>query len=161
MKALLKKNRTEDPASSKVVPFPSKEANEKTILVADPDPKMIPEMLQLFPHDKITFVRALGADELMRWLKVCTPEVLLLSTELPGMDIGELISIVKIIHPRVPIIAMTGQDSIDLDIERSLRKEGIFYFFHKSFGFDELKTAIGNAVKTLKRVAGGRAVHGL
>ena len=157
MRALLE----EKPEPMAPAALPVQESKEKTILVADPDKQMIRDLLRLFKHEEFTFIRALTADGLMEWLKVCTPDIILVSTELPGMGVPELISMIKLILPRIPIIAMTGQNSIEIDTEKHLRKEGIFYLFNKSFGLDELKTATDHAVKAIKRVAAQGATNGL
>ena len=142
-----------------LLPVPANK--EKTILVADPDKLMIQDILGLFKQEKFTFIRALHADDLMEWLKVCSPDILLVSTELPGMGAAELVSVIKLVLPRVPIIVMTGQESMAIETEKHLRKEGIFYLFNKSFGLEELKTAASRALKAGKRIAVRGAADGM
>jgi len=121
------------------------EEEEKVIIIADPDDRIKHEISRRYVHENFTFIQAFSSDELLEWLRECSPDVLIVSTELPGIPTAKLVSIVKLIQPGIPVITVTDQHSIEFDTEIDLRREGIFYLFNKSFGFDELKAAITRA----------------
>jgi DNA-binding response OmpR family regulator len=63
---------------------------------------------------------------------------------LPEMRGYEAVSIIKSIDPAVKIIIMTAKNTIKL--ESKVRQQDIYYYFIKSFGLEELKTAIESSL---------------
>jgi len=70
---------------------------------------------------------------------------LILDIYMEGMGGFETISILKKIDPHLPIIVITGNDS--LETERKIRTKGIFYYFVKPFDMKEMKEVVKLALK--------------
>ena len=119
----------------------------KTILISDPDRNIVRDLLRMFKHEEVTFIYASTANDCIEWLDIYSPDVLLINTQIQGMGILELVSVIKLVKPKSPIIITANEAPIDLNIEKKLREEGIFYLFIKSFGLEELKNVIHDAVK--------------
>ena len=89
------------------------EEEEKVIIIADPDDRIKHEISRKYVHENFTFMQAFSSDELLEWLRECSPDVLIVSTELPGIPTAQLVSIVKLIQPGIPVITVTDQHSIE------------------------------------------------
>jgi len=61
-----------------------------------------------------------------------------------GIDPVDAIEVIKGISPGTAIIAVTGRNRMDL--EKTVRKEGIFYYMVKPLDDDEFREAIERAV---------------
>lgn len=71
-------------------------------------------------------------------------QVAIFSIPLRGIDTFEAISIVRQIAPHLPIIVLTGEDSIE--IQRKVRQEKIFYYLLKPIDWEELREVVRAAV---------------
>lgn len=72
-------------------------------------------------------------------------DVLILDVQMPEIKSYEAIPLIKGIDPNLPIIMTAEENSPEL--ESQVRHYGIFYYHLKSFGFDELKLAVENAIR--------------
>jgi len=70
---------------------------------------------------------------------------LVLDVEAPEMKWYEAISIIKGINPSLPIIITSSQNTPEL--EAKIRRQKVFYYHVKSFGVEELKLAVRNAME--------------
>lgn len=75
---------------------------------------------------------------------------LILGIHLEGMSGLEAIPIINKIDSRLPIIAITGDNS--LETERKIRKEKIFYYFLKPVDSEEMRAVLRDAVMKHKAV---------
>lgn len=120
--------------------------NEKdTVLVIDPD-EGYKEELEAFLSEQGYKVKtgntACEAIKIIQREKVC---LLIMEVELEDIVGDKVIPIIKEIVPNVPIIAMTQNNSQEL--EAKVRKQGIFYYHLKSFGLGDLTVAVENIFK--------------
>jgi DNA-binding NarL/FixJ family response regulator len=69
---------------------------------------------------------------------------LIMDVDLPEMKGYEAVSILKSIDPDIKVIMTTKRNSKRL--EAKVRAQDIFFYFIKSFGKEELKMAINNAL---------------
>lgn len=68
-------------------------------------------------------------------------DLVIIDVDVEDLSGLELITSVKKGYPDLPIIAMTGNNSLQL--EREIRERGVFYFFVKSlFGLGEMREAV-------------------
>lgn len=121
---------------------------EDTVLVIDPDEGYKEELrafLSKQGHKVKTGNTACEAIKVIQREKVC---LLIMEVELEDIAGDEVIPIIKEIVPKVPIIAMTQNNSQEL--EAKVRKQGIFYYHIKSFGLGDLTVAVRNAFKENK-----------
>jgi len=66
---------------------------------------------------------------------------------LSGMKAYEMIPLVKEINPRVPIIVMSADSSVEL--AQRIRHEGVFFYAMKPLDGDEIESAVESAFKKL------------
>ncbi len=76
-----------------------------------------------------------------------TTGILVLDVELSGMKAYEMIPLVKEINPRVPIIVMSADSSVEL--AQRIRHEGVFFYAMKPLDGDEIESAVESAFKKL------------
>lgn len=71
-------------------------------------------------------------------------DCMIMDVNLPEMKGYEAVSIIKNIDPKIKIIMTTNKNSKSL--EAKVREQDVFFYFIKSFGKEELKLAIQNAL---------------
>jgi len=118
---------------------------KKTILVADDD-KFFRDRLRKVLQEEGYSVQTVesGVAAIRKILKEKF-YALILDIYMEGMGGFETISILKKIDPHLPIIVITGNDS--LETERKIRTKGIFYYFVKPFDMKEMKEVVKLALK--------------
>jgi len=72
-------------------------------------------------------------------------DVVILDVQMPEMKGYEAIPLIKGIDPDLPIIITAKENSPEL--ESQVRHQRVFYYHVKSFGLEELKLAVENAIK--------------
>jgi DNA-binding NtrC family response regulator len=76
-------------------------------------------------------------------------DVILLDTNVKGMDICQAIKIFKNLNPKIKIIVKTNSSS--KDFEAQIRKENIYYYHIETFDSNDLMSAISSAIKDTKK----------
>lgn len=72
-------------------------------------------------------------------------DLVIIDVDVEDLSGLEAITLLKREYPHLPVIAMTSNNSLQL--EREVRERGVFYFFIKSlFGLDEIKEAVKAAI---------------
>lgn len=117
---------------------------EKRILIIDPDRKER-HNLESFLRKEDYFVESgKGLPDAIKKLSEGGFNCLIMDVDLPEMKGYEAVSILKNIDPDIKVIMMTKKNSKRL--EAKVREQDIFFYFIKSFGKEELKMAISNAL---------------
>ena len=118
---------------------------KKTILVADDD-KFFRDRLRKVLQEEGYLVQTVesGVAAIRKILKEKF-QVLILDIYMAGIDGFETISILNRIDPHLPIIVITGNDS--LQTEKKIRTKDIFYYFVKPFDMKEMKEVVKLALK--------------
>jgi len=118
---------------------------KKNILVADDD-KFFRDLLRGVLQKEGYSVQTVesGVSAIREILKEKF-QVLILDIYMAGIDGFETISILKRIDSHLPIIVITGNNS--LQIEKKIRAKGIFYYLVKPFDMKEMKEVVKLALK--------------
>jgi DNA-binding NtrC family response regulator len=117
---------------------------KKRILIVDPDPKERQDMAAFFRKEDYYVESGKGLpDAIMKLSEGCF-DGLILDVDLKEMKGYEAVSILKNIDPKIKIIMTTKKNTKRL--EAKVREQDIFFYFIKSFGKEELKLAINNAL---------------
>jgi NADH-quinone oxidoreductase subunit E len=98
-----------------------------------------------------TISRAGGVSELLMKVRGGEGEVLLLDSSVEGIPSYDLISLIKKINSRLPIIALCEDSS--LEMSKRVRLEGIFFLAMKPIDPAEIRAAVGDAIKMLSQQA--------
>ena len=119
----------------------------KTILIAYTD--------DLWAKSVCTFIQGMGYRvEMTRTLsemirKVRNAHVILLDDDIEGMKAYDVVPSLKRIRSRIPVIAVSSQES--LDFARKLRSSGIFYQAMKPIDSEEIRSAVECAFEKIER----------
>jgi NADH-quinone oxidoreductase subunit E len=95
--------------------------------------------------------RAGGVSELLMKVRGGEGDVLLLDSSVEGVPSYDLISLIKKINSRLPIIALCEDSS--LEMSKRVRLEGIFFLAMKPIDPAEVRAAVGDALKMLSQQA--------
>ena len=117
---------------------------EKRILIIDPDRKERKDLAAFLRGENYYVESGKGIPDAIKMLSEGCFHCLIMDVNLPEMKGYEAISILKNIDPDIKVIMMTKKNTKRL--EAKVREQDVFYYFIKSFGKDELKMAINNAL---------------
>ena len=90
-----------------------------------------------------TVLTADGGEAALELVQSDPPEVVLLDQEMPGMHGSETFAAIKEINPRIEVIMLTGNTSVDNALE--LMKLGTFDYLMKPVNIEELLYKIEDA----------------
>lgn len=124
----------------------------KRILIIDPDVKFRKSVVQLLKNEGYSTESSKSlTDAIQRMIKT-SYHCVIMDVKLPEIKGYKAVSILKNLDPQLKIIMTTGRNSMRL--ETKVRNQDIYYYFIKSFGFEELKTAINSLFISYKKEAG-------
>jgi len=115
----------------------------KTILVAEPTESLVTELDFFMTERGLNRVHSKTLKETLLTLQGQRVDVLVLDADLLGEDCG-FISIIKGIEENLPIIVCAETNTPEF--ESKIRQHRIFFYHIKSFGIQDLETAISNAL---------------
>ncbi len=114
------------------------------ILVCNDQEDLFP-LVALLSGEQHSVAEVYSATEAIQCLLSRHFQVAIFSIPLRGIDTFEAISIVRRIAPHLPIIVLSGEDS--LEIQRKVRQEKIFYYLLKPIDWEELREVVRAAVE--------------
>lgn len=117
---------------------------EKRILIIDPDEKDRKEMASFLRKKNYYVETGKGLHDAFKKISEGCFNCLIMDVKLPEMKGYEAVSIIKNIDPHINVIMTTKKNTKRL--EAKVREQDIFFYFIKSFGKEELKLAIKNAL---------------
>jgi len=115
----------------------------KTILIAEPTASLVTELRSFMTEKDLNAIHVRTLKETLLTLQSQRVNVLVLDAALLGEDCG-FILIIKGIEENLPIIICSGTNTPEL--ESKIRQHRIFFYHIKSFGTQDLETAISNAL---------------
>ena len=118
--------------------------SEKRILVIDPNTKIRKNLETFLKNENYYVETGRRLTEAIKKISQGYFDCLILDVDLPEMKGYEAVSILKNLDPKIKII-MTAEKNTKR-LEAKVREQDIFFYFIKSFGKDELKLAIKNAL---------------
>lgn len=124
------------------------------VLVVDPDDRSVARTTEILMSRGCDVYRAKKFQEAVQLLHSCEFECIVLDVDLCEMKDCAAIKMTRAIDPKIRIIVTSAQN--DKELERRIRSEGIFYYFIKSFGEEELQIAVLNALRIHADREGGR-----
>ncbi len=118
-----------------------------TILLIDDDRSFLDAVAELLRRAGYEAITAEGGERGLETLKIEAARValVLLDMRMPGLDGQEVLERVVRHHPAVPVIMLTGENSIDL-VVRAM-KSGATNYLYKGSGPQELLTAVSAAIE--------------
>jgi DNA-binding NtrC family response regulator len=115
------------------------------IIVADGNKNSLEATHALFFKEGYHVEKALRLNDVFQCLQLEKIDVLILDVYMPEMKGYEAIPMIRGIDPHLPIIITAEENSLEL--ESQVRQQRVFYYHVKSFGLEELKLAVENAIQ--------------
>ena len=115
------------------------------ILVADDEPSMRMNLVELLADEGYSIVEASNGVETLRLTKKFSPDLILLDLKMPEMDGLETLKHLKKIRQEIPIIIFTAYGSNESPIKAM--KRGAFDYLEKPFDIDELLSVLEKALR--------------
>lgn len=116
-----------------------------SILIADDDKFFREQLNKFLLMEKYNAKAVSNGKEAVKELVENEYDALILDMYMEEINGKQTISIIKNIKPKMPIIVITGDSSLEL--EREIRSCGVFYYLVKPFEMKELKEVIDSAIK--------------
>ncbi len=117
---------------------------KKRILIIDADKKERKDLAAFLKLENYHVESGKGIPDAIKMLSQGCFHCLVMDVDLPEMKGYEAVSMLKGIDPSIKVIMTTKKNTRRL--EAKVREQDVFYYFIKSFGRDELKMAINNAL---------------
>jgi len=117
---------------------------EKRILIIDPDVKQRKDLAMFLKRENYYVEAGKCLTDAIKKMSEGFFNCLIMDVNLPEMKGYEAVSVLKSIDPKIKVIMTTKKNTKNL--EAKVRKQDIFFYFIKSFGKEELKLAINNAL---------------
>lgn len=115
------------------------------IMVADGDRGSLEAIHALLFQEGYQVQKACRLFDVFQCLQREKIDVLILDVQMPEMKGYEAIPLIRGIDPQLPIIMTAEENSPEL--ESQVRHHRVFYYHIKSFGLEELKLAVENAIQ--------------
>ncbi len=129
--------------------------SQKTVLLAEDDASIRLIVNQTLVTAGYT-VRATSSPEaLERWVRNGEGDVVVTDVYLTDTPIFEILPSFKLVRPDLPIIVMSGQNTILT--AASAAQHGAYDYLPKPFDIDQLTDLVGRALSEVKPAPGGRA----
>jgi len=117
----------------------------KSILIADDDEFYSTLLRNHLASDSCTFDIAHDGKAVIAKLKSASYDLLILDVHMDAINGVQVLSIVKNMLPQLPVIMITGDTSLEL--ERTVRSYGVFYYLMKPHGKKELAEVVELALR--------------
>jgi len=118
--------------------------SEKRILIIDPNITERTVMAAYLRSENFYVETGTGLKDAAKKISEGFFDCLIMDVKLPEMKGYEAVPILKRIDPRIKVIMTTRKNTKSL--EAKVREQDIFFYFIKTFGKEELKLAINNAL---------------
>jgi DNA-binding NtrC family response regulator len=118
--------------------------SEKRILIIDPDEDDRNVMATFLRQHDFSVDTGKGLSDALKKISDDSYDCLIMDVDLPEMKGFDAVQIFRNIDPRIKVIMTAKKNSMEL--ESKIREQDIYYYFIKSFGKDELKLVIDNAL---------------
>jgi len=117
---------------------------EKRVLIIDPDTREREDIAMFLKKENYFVETGKNLPEAIKKISEGGFSCLVMDVNLPEMKGYEAVPILKNIDPNIKVIMTTKKNTKKL--EAKVREQDIFFYFIKSFGKEELKLAINNAL---------------
>jgi len=114
------------------------------IVIADDEKRMIDSLKILLGNQGYDIETFLNGRDALQYLETNECDLVLMDVMMPVMNGFEALTRMKVHHPDITVIIMTGQASIDSAI--TALRNGAYDYLSKPFDFDELMKKLDNAL---------------
>jgi len=129
----------------------------RRILIIEPEPQIARDVFLLFHFEHGRFEQeryepeiAASVTEAVEQAQAVKFHCIVMDAELPEMKCYEAIPLMKTLNENPPIIVTAEKNNLEL--ERKVRKQDIYYYHLRAFGLDELRLAVESIFEKSLRV---------
>ncbi|GAB6095780.1 sigma-54 dependent transcriptional regulator [Desulfatiferula olefinivorans] len=115
-----------------------------TLLIVDDEPSILSSLKGLLTDEGFEVITAANGYECLKTIETEYPDLVLLDIWMPGIDGIETLKEIKKIHPRLPVIMISGHGTIETAVTAT--RFGAFNFIEKPISIDKVIVAINNAL---------------
>lgn len=115
-----------------------------TVLVVDDDPGVRAALAQVIGRLGYTAIEASSGDEALRLMQQSEVEVIISDQHMPGMSGIDLLKLMRVRHPRVVRILLTGDKDPEIPV-RSINEVEVYRFLRKPWSNGDLRTMLSFA----------------
>src|SRR5688572_28436491 len=128
------------------------------ILIVDDEAGIRDTLAMIFEYEQHTVTTADSGHEALRLIEeVNTVDCILLDVKMPGIDGLETLERLKLVHPEVPVIMISGHGTIETAVEAT--KRGAFDFLEKPPDRQKLLLLVRNAIDRKQLVTENRVMR--
>jgi CheY-like chemotaxis protein len=127
----------------------------RRILIVDPDPRFAGKANSLLSADGYDVEVVGGVTGGARRLKDVRFDCVIVDEDLPEMKGHDAVAVLKAICPDVPIIMTAVRNTLEL--ESSIRRQDVFFYYVKNFDMHELQMAVHDAFRKIGKDAAPRS----
>jgi len=119
------------------------------VLVVDDDPGVCAALTQVLQKLGHTVISAHSGDEALEKLEEHPVEVIISDQHMPGISGIDLLKIVRVRHPKVVRIILTGDKDPDVPV-RSINEGEVYRFVRKPWSNNDLRTVVSLAFEVAR-----------
>ena len=116
-----------------------------TVMLVDDEKDIRDSLTGVLKDVGYEVVAAANAEEAFKKLEARSPEVVLLDIWLPGMDGTEALKEIKLKHPGIPVIMISGHANIETAVRTT--KLGAYDFLEKPLSLDKVVLTVEHAIE--------------
>ena len=116
-----------------------------TVMLVDDEKDIRDSLTGVLKDEGYEVVAAANAEEAFKKLEARSPEVVLLDIWLPGMDGTEALKEIKLKHPGIPVIMISGHANIETAVRTT--KLGAYDFLEKPLSLDKVVLTVEHAIE--------------
>jgi two-component system nitrogen regulation response regulator NtrX len=116
-----------------------------TVMLVDDEKDIRDSLTGVLKDEGYEVVAAANAEEAFKKLEARSPEVVLLDIWLPGMDGTEALKEIKLKHPGIPVIMISGHANIETAVRTT--KLGAYDFIEKPLSLDKVVLTVEHAIE--------------
>jgi|WetSurMetagenome_2_1015567.scaffolds.fasta_scaffold517370_2 two-component system, NtrC family, phosphoglycerate transport system response regulator PgtA len=124
-----------------------------TILIADPESEFLSHWAAVLSEEGYRVFTTDKGSQAIQIIQEEKVDLLVMEADFPEIKAYEAIPIIKGVDPHLPIIITASHNTPEL--EARIRRRPIFYYHVKSFGPEELRLAIRNAMERQAKTSKG------
>lgn len=117
-------------------------AKSKTILIIDDDAAFLEELHALLSEKNYNVVTCSNSEQALLMVRDYAPTMILLDLAMPSLTGEDLLHLIRMRHPHIPVMICTGVPNID---PWPLLENGATSVFQKPFHIENLFRAIDKA----------------
>ena len=129
----------------------------KRILIVDSHDEVAQQLASVFVEEGYDVEVSASISAMAERIRDAKFDCVIMDVDLPEMAGYKAVAILKTIDPNVQVIMTAAENSVELEAE--VRKQDIFYYYIKSFDWEELVEAVRDVFRKMGKLRGSRQMN--